>query len=124
MLMLGTLHSTGRGVERDYTKAAEWYWKAADAGNSLGLRYLVNYYIYGWGVDKDLGKALELLDRYSESGNDDVSGLYGNYYYTLKDYDKAAEYYTAAADSGDAAAMRQLGQIYKKMIIKLLWSGI
>ena len=78
--MLGTLHSTGRGVERDYTKAAEWYWKAADAGNSLGLRYLVNYYIDGWGVDKDLGKALELLDRYSESGNDDVSGLYGNYY--------------------------------------------
>ena len=112
--MLGTLHSTGRGVGQDYTKATEWYWKAADAGNSLGLRYLVNYYIYGWGVDKDLGKALELLDRYSESGNDDVSGLYGNYYYTLKDYDKAAEYYTTAADSGDAAAMRQLGQIYKQ----------
>ena len=83
-------------------------------GNSLGLRYLVNYYIYGWGVDKDPGKALELLDRYSESGNDDVSSLYGNYYYSLKDYDKAAEYYTTAADSGDAAAMRQLGQIYKQ----------
>ena len=31
--MLGELYSNGIGIKRDYAKAAEWYKRAADAGD-------------------------------------------------------------------------------------------
>ena len=33
MTMLGELYANGLGVKRDYVKAADWYKRAADAGD-------------------------------------------------------------------------------------------
>lgn len=37
MTMLGELYANGLGIKRDYTKAAEWYQRAADAGDREGM---------------------------------------------------------------------------------------
>ena len=35
--MLGELYANAMGVKRDYAKAAEWYQRAADAGDREGM---------------------------------------------------------------------------------------
>ena len=37
---LGVIYEYGKGVEIDYSKAAEWYSKAANAGNKIAKRNL------------------------------------------------------------------------------------
>jgi len=47
MLMLGSLHATGRGVPKDDTKAAELVTKAAKAGHAYSINYLASGYMVG-----------------------------------------------------------------------------
>jgi TonB family protein len=47
------LYKNGRGVSQDYVKAAEWFHKAADQGNSDAMSNIGWLYQYGLGVDKD-----------------------------------------------------------------------
>src|SRR5881392_332225 len=37
MTMLGELYANGLGIKRDYAKAADWYQRAADAGDREGM---------------------------------------------------------------------------------------
>jgi len=37
---IGTLYKNGQGVPQDYTKAAEWFSKAADRGNNSAKKEL------------------------------------------------------------------------------------
>jgi uncharacterized protein len=40
MNILGVMYEFGHGVAQDYGKAREWYQKAADAGNAIGMDHL------------------------------------------------------------------------------------
>ena len=55
MTMLGELYANGLGVKRDYAKAAEWYQRAADAGDREGMFALAMMRLSGRGgaVNRD-----------------------------------------------------------------------
>src|SRR5437764_550880 len=53
MTMLGELYSNAMGIKRDYAKAAEWYKRAADAGDREAMFALAMLRIAGRGATID-----------------------------------------------------------------------
>ena len=55
--MLGELYANAIGVKRDYAKAAEWYQRAADAGDREGMFALAMMRLSGRGgpVNREAG---------------------------------------------------------------------
>ena len=49
---LGNLYTNGKGIEKNYIKAAEWYKKAANQGYTDAQCYLGNCYWLGRGIFK------------------------------------------------------------------------
>ena len=60
---LGDRYKTGRGLNRDYTVAADWYRKAADQSHPLATYELAELYYRGRGVEKDRVRALEFYEK-------------------------------------------------------------
>ncbi len=56
---IGNIYYNNKGVPRDYAKAVDYYWEAADKGYVLAWTFLGNAYGYGNGVEKNLEKAIE-----------------------------------------------------------------
>ena len=67
------MYEFGEGVEQDYTKALEWYNKAANAGNNVTMSNIGRMYECGKGVEQDYTKALEWYTRSYNSGYKDAS---------------------------------------------------
>ena len=63
MWMLGELYMKGRGVQRDYSKAKEWWEKSAAGGDPNGMCYLAQ--LLGTGIvgPTDSKRAMKLLER-------------------------------------------------------------
>ena len=60
MYNLGScFHHGTLGVEQNWTKAVEWYTKAAEKGNSTAMNNLGYCFEYGRGVEQNLAKAVE-----------------------------------------------------------------
>ena len=59
---LGVLYHQGRGVRRDYTKAAMWFRKAAEQGNADAQYELGLFYKSGRGVPQDYAEAYFWLE--------------------------------------------------------------
>jgi hypothetical protein len=110
------MYCFGNGVEKDLTKAAEWYRKAAEQGDADGQRRLGNMYKFGNGVEQDLTKAAEWYRKAAEQGNAEGQCLLGIMYEfgngVEKDLTKAAEWYRKAAEQGDAEGQWRLGNMY------------
>ena len=56
-------YENGDGVMQNYNVAAEWYAKAAAAGDPRGSAHLAKFYRSGMGVKKDSQRALELYKQ-------------------------------------------------------------
>lgn len=91
---LGHMHSFGKGVAENETKAFEYYQKAADLGNTYGLYWTANSLINGDGVQKDRLKAGDILialqrELTKDDGpiyhfvNDDLSALRRDAFYKM-----------------------------------------
>lgn len=63
------LYETGQGVQQDYTKAAEWYRRAAEKGNASARAQLGNMYRLGRGVCQNYVLAYMWLDLAARQGN-------------------------------------------------------
>ena len=61
MTMLGELYSNAMGIRRDYAKAAEWYKRAADAGDREAMFALAMLRISGRGGPVDKSEAVRLM---------------------------------------------------------------
>ena len=61
MTMLGELYANAMGVKRDYAKAAEWYKRAADAGDREGMFALAMMRLSGRGGAANREEAVKLL---------------------------------------------------------------
>ena len=61
MTMLGELYANALGVKRDYAKAAEWYQRAADAGDREGMFALAMMRLSGRGGPTNREEAVKLL---------------------------------------------------------------
>ena len=67
---LGRHQLRGEGTPRDPTAAAAWFEKSAAAGNALAAAYLAGLYADSDGVQRDLERALVLLDTAEARGLD------------------------------------------------------
>ncbi len=60
--LIGYMYEKGRGVDKDDTKAADYYGRAAKLGNPYAQNNLGVLYKYGRGVPKDLVQAYKWFD--------------------------------------------------------------
>lgn len=120
---LGVIYTYFRGNVSGHQKTAEdFYALAAKQGRTEALTpgtHLGSLYARGEGVPKDLGKAFELYQLGTLSGDPESQRLLADMYLQKKNTDKAIEYYTLAANQGDFKASYQLGMIYEKTDAKL-----
>jgi len=115
MLNLGLLYEQGLGVARNFTKALEWYQKAANAGvGEAHMRVGVCYEI-GVGTAADMGKAVANFEKAAALGHvpaqSKLAGIYLNGRGAAKDENKGFDLLNKAADAGDDTAMFDMGQI-------------
>ena len=69
------LYETGQGVDLNYTKAAEWYSRAARQGNPVAQTQLGNMYRLGRGVPQDYVLAYMWFDLAQRQGSKQASAL-------------------------------------------------
>jgi TPR repeat protein len=115
MLNLGRLYEYGHGAPRNFTKALEWYTKAADAGLPEGNYNVGVCYEIGMGTTADPKKAVEYYQKAVEKklplALHKMSALYLNGIGVTKNEDKAMEYLNQAAAAGLPQAANDLGLI-------------
>ncbi len=99
---LGWSYEQGRGVDRDYEKAAYWYEKAADQGYQSALMSLGTLYYSGRGVEQNTQKAISLWQQAYDQGYIYASASIGRCYLEgkgiEKDLAKALKLYKEALD--------------------------
>lgn len=94
---IGSHYCYGLSVQKDTKKAIEFYQRAVDSGNPLGMARLANIYETGDGVTKDLKKAVMLHESAADLGiNESMKKLIElerRDTVVELDYDKVAKYY-------------------------------
>ncbi|PKY44097.1 kinase-like protein [Rhizophagus irregularis] len=102
---------------RDYAKAREEYIKVMDDFPHALFR-LGEYYFFGKGVDKDIPKSIEYLEKAVEGGDGDAMDMIGYLYLTgqgfTRDRIKAVKYFKKAVDKNIPHGMYHLGVCYHK----------
>ena len=134
---LGLCYAKGQGVPQDYAEAIKYYRLAANQGHALAQNNLGVCYHNGTGVTKNLTEAKKWYKLSADQGNqtalanlqkienaqkstmkpEEAFNL-GYAYYNgtngkTRDYAKAVQYYTMAANQGHAVAQNNLGVCYK-----------
>ncbi|MCR5723303.1 MAG: tetratricopeptide repeat protein [Lachnospiraceae bacterium] len=107
----------GRGVEKSYEKAIEWYEKAANQGHAEAQCSLGYMFSKGIGVKQNYIKAAEWYKKAANQGY--AKGLFnlGTIYYNgrgvPKDIEKAKTLFDRAAKKGDTDAQTILSKLNK-----------
>ncbi len=121
MIAIGTLFENGRGVDKSFTSAEEWYKKAEDLGSEEVKKYLGDLY---QAQAKLCRKQNNLADseRFgllaAEYGNSDARDNLAKIYYeqgeqwNISNPEKAIDFYQKAADFGSADAKQKLIPLY------------
>ncbi|KAG0234201.1 hypothetical protein BGW42_006839 [Actinomortierella wolfii] len=115
---LGRLYYSGEnGILQDYTKAFEWYFRAAEQGQTQAQNNLGWMYQDGKGVAQDDTKAVEWYRLAAEQGDAKAQGNLALMYEigrgVHKDDLKAVEWYRLAAEQGNSTAQTNLGWMYQ-----------
>uniref|UniRef100_UPI0033402A8E tetratricopeptide repeat protein n=1 Tax=Castellaniella defragrans TaxID=75697 RepID=UPI0033402A8E len=117
MLTVALLYEQGIGTPRHFTKALEWYGKAAKAGNSEAQYRLGVCYEIGVGTTADMGKALEAYAKAASMGfapaQYKLADIYLNGRGEPKDERKGFDFLSKAAQGGELAAMFDMGQVLR-----------
>jgi len=100
----GFMDAKGKSVPRDDVQAADWYLRAAKAGDSSAQAVIGEWYAQGRGVEKNAAAAWEWTRRAVEHGN-------GTARLKLPKYAKVHE----AAQQGDAQAQYSFAVMYDKL---------
>ena len=116
MLTLGRFYEQGVGIARNYTKALEWYEKAAKAGLPAGYYNAGVCCEIGMGVAADAANALQNYQKAADLGMAlamyKLSSIFISGTGAAKDAAKGIVWLEKAADAGVAAAANDLGAIY------------
>ena len=117
MLNVGILNEQGIGVPRNFTKALEWWQKAADAGEKEALLRVALCYEVGMGTKADMGKAVSNLQKAAElnyaPAQHRLAGFYLNGRGVPKDEAKGMDLLKKAAGAGDLTALFELGIVQR-----------
>lgn len=115
---LADCYSNGIGVEKDVSKAIEWYTKCAEKGNDLAQLELGIIYSSGIKVPKDEKKGVHWLTKAAELGNPDAQFYLASFYFggigVGKDDKKGFEWLMESAKNGNAKAQYHLSACYAK----------
>ena len=113
---LGLMYKYGRGVERSYEKAVEWYLKAAEQGDADAQCNLGFMYELGDGVEQSYEKAVEWYLKAAEQGlaraQYDLGDMYKFGRGVKQSDEKVLEWYLKAAEQGNTDAQYDLGAMY------------
>ncbi len=108
MLQIGLRYYLGEGMPQDYTQAATWIEKAADAGNSDAMYALGSMYANGEGIPQDYKQAATWFKKAAKAGNSDAMNNLGVMYSEGKgvpqDYTLAYMWINLAAEGNSNAA--------------------
>jgi len=102
----------------DETTAAQWFRKAAEAGDITSQYYLGRAYETGSGVPRDYAEAMAWYnksasrgDKVASDGMVGMAGMYENGEGVPKDMEKTLALYRHAADLGNLAALKALARL-------------
>lgn len=113
---LGFMYTRGLGVKQDNAKAMEWYLKASELGEKMGMANVGYLYFEGLGVEQDYSMAKEWFYKAAELGDPNSMFYLGLMYdYGLgvpQNYIQAMGWYKKAADLEYTAAMNGIGLLY------------
>ena len=114
---LGIKYQYGKGVPKDYGKAARWYRAAAVKGHAKAQRNLGTMYRLGFGVDGSYEEAARWYRKSAAQGYMKAQRDLGIFYQfgrgVPKDDFEAVRWYRLAAEQGDAKAQANLGFMLK-----------
>ena len=113
---LGCIYGNGEGVQKNLSKAEEWYQKSAEQGDSTYQWLLGSMYECGEIVEKNFSKAVEWYQKSAEQGDAEgqwrLGSMYENGEGVEKDLAKAVEWYQKSAEQGDSNGQYHLGYAY------------
>ncbi len=102
---------------KDSQKAANWYAKAAEAGNKNGQFWYGSCFYLGDGREKDYGQAVFWLEKAAEQGHFGAQKLLGDCYFhgygVAQDYRTAVEWYRTAEKNGLGSAKKLIKEVEK-----------
>lgn len=110
---------SGNSISKDYSKAFEWYQKAALRGHPLAQCQLGLLYREGHGIPKDEKQAFDWFMKAAHANQNCPRGKFyvgRSYHYgngVQKDYKEAVRWYTMAAQQNDSYAQLNLGSCYE-----------
>ncbi|WP_251975886.1 tetratricopeptide repeat protein [Salinicola avicenniae] len=106
------------GLDKNVGRACELFERAFEQGYKPGGFYAGLMYFNGYGVDENVEKGIRLMSEAGESGYLRAQVELAKIYYfsrgheEVKDYEKAAYWFSKAARSGDGLSMLNLSQMY------------
>lgn len=119
MYDVGKLYERGRGVNKNRTKAAEWFQKAALAGHASAQAQLGILYFEGRGVNQDYKKALKLLNAAAKqkvpSAYYQLANMYELGTGVKQDLYKSIALYQKAKQSGYYLAEDKIKRLQKRL---------
>jgi hypothetical protein len=115
---LGSMYESGRGVERNYTKATRGFLMAAEQSDVYSQSHLGYLYEKRLGAACDekvaaqwYAKAAEQGDNFSQAR---LAGMYRDGRGVAQDFQQAANWFSKAAEQGSTWAQVNLGLLYIK----------
>ena len=109
-------------IQEDDATALKYFKKAAEYGDPSAINMMVAFYTYGFGVEQDAEKALELSCRNADQGNEEaLLALEENayaYFSGNKDgidinFSTAFQYYLKLTEYDNPRAMYNVGLLYE-----------
>ena len=115
---LGHLYRLGRGVTKDFVKAAEWYRKSAEQGFARAQANLGNMYLRGQGVQKDPKTAASWFGRAAKQNHPiaqyNLGLMYENGIGVSKDDVAALGWFFRASKAGHRKAAQRLARLVSR----------
>ena len=116
-LEMGKNYYYGKGIEKNYSKAAAIFNRFAEQGNLEAQTLLGIIYENGEGVSQDYSKACYWYQKAAEKNDTNALFRLGRMFDrgqgVSQDYTKAAEYFLKAAEQGHAYAQYNIGSMYE-----------
>ena len=113
--LIGCFYYYGRRVETNHSIASNWFTKSAEQNLVDALTILGYQYMHGDGVNKDIEKAIELLEKAQAQGSAYACFLLGKIYHfdtQRKNRFTASGYYVWAIEMGSTEAKRYRADMY------------
>ena len=99
--------------KEEYSRAFEYYTKAAEMGYILAHYRLALLYHNGEGVEKDMGKYMNHLEKAAIGGHPDARFLLGHHELENDNTERAVKHWIIAATHGEDCAVKMLMNMFK-----------